>query len=130
MEEPGRVVSTRELAERFNISLSLLRKIFFYLQRSGLIEAVRGSRGGYRLARPLGSITLQELAVGLRGPLQVVECLGEGGCEQAGRCTIRQGMGRFQGLLDGLLSSMTLKAFADMDGQTALGALGAAQKKS
>ncbi len=56
------VVGGKELADRTAISASYLTKILLDLKRGGLVEASRGSGGGYRLVRPAAEITLAQVA--------------------------------------------------------------------
>jgi Rrf2 family protein len=57
MADTGLVFSSRELSERFNIPLNLLRRILHQLNRGQMVEAVRGPKGGFRLRRPLKELT-------------------------------------------------------------------------
>jgi Rrf2 family protein len=111
MEDSDRVVSSRELAERFNIPLNLLRKIFHQLNRSAMIEAVRGPKGGFRLKRPLNRITLQEVVEALSGPVSLVACLQSEACDQEESCNIRRNITALRDLMSGFLSSLTVEQF-------------------
>lgn len=111
MEDTDRVVSSRELAERFNIPLNLLRKIFHQLNQSGMIDAVRGPKGGFRLKRTLDRITLQEVVEALSGPVSLVACLQSEACDQEKTCNIRSNMTALQDLMSGFLSSLTVEQF-------------------
>lgn len=112
MGSPESVVSTRDLSQRFKISLSLLRKIFHFLHQGGIVQAVRGPRGGYRLARRLEDITVQEVFRALRGPVSVVGCLHGESCDQFETCTIRDNMAGLQGVLDRVMGELSLREFA------------------
>jgi Rrf2 family protein len=111
MEDMERVVSSRELAEGFNIPLNLLRKIFHQLNRSGVISAVRGPKGGFRLERTLERITLQEVVEALSGQVGLVACLQSEACNQVDTCNIRRNMTALQDLMSGFLSSLTVEQF-------------------
>jgi Rrf2 family iron-sulfur cluster assembly transcriptional regulator len=54
-------VSLAEIARRQQISLPYLEQLFVKLRRAGLVEAVRGPGGGYRLARPPVEIRVSEV---------------------------------------------------------------------
>ena len=53
--------SLAEVARRQDISLPYLEQLFVKLRRAGLVEAVRGPGGGYRLARPPSEIRISEV---------------------------------------------------------------------
>ncbi len=90
------------------------------LQRAGLVAAVRGSRGGYRLLRPLAQISLREVIEASHGPLAVVDCVKHGACPQETHCTIRPQAHGLQGLLDGFLGSLSVQQFAQRTGGGAM----------
>ena len=52
-------VTIASIAKRQSIPAGSLEQLFNRLRRSGLIEAERGPRGGYRLGRPAGQIPVQ-----------------------------------------------------------------------
>lgn len=49
------------IAERQQISTAYLEQLFMRLRRSGLVKAVRGPKGGYRLARKPEEINVAEI---------------------------------------------------------------------
>ena len=61
LQPPGALVNLGEIAKRQDISLPYLEQLFVKLRRAGLVEAVRGPGGGYRLARPPADIRVSEV---------------------------------------------------------------------
>ena len=55
------LMSLAEIAKRQDISLPYLEQLFVKLRRAGLVEAVRGPGGGYRLARAPVEIRVSEV---------------------------------------------------------------------
>jgi len=55
------LMSLSEIARRQDISLPYLEQLFVKLRRAGLVEAVRGPGGGYRLARSPDAIRVSEV---------------------------------------------------------------------
>lgn len=80
-------VPLREIAKRENISYQFLEQIFLPLRRAGLIESVRGAKGGYTLARPPEAINVGDIVRALEGPIAPVDCVAEGNAETCGRST-------------------------------------------
>lgn len=57
-------VSAADIAERLGMARRGMEPLLQSLSRAGLLESVRGPRGGYRLARPRRDVTVSEV-VGL-----------------------------------------------------------------
>ena len=55
------LMSLAAIAKRQDLSLPYLEQLFVKLRRAGLVEAVRGPGGGYRLARSPDSIRISEV---------------------------------------------------------------------
>ncbi|MDP4031911.1 MAG: Rrf2 family transcriptional regulator [Pseudorhodobacter sp.] len=55
------MMSLAEVSRRQDISLAYLEQLFVKLRRAGLVEAVRGPGGGYRLARSPDAIRVSEI---------------------------------------------------------------------
>ena len=72
---PDAALPAAKLAEYHGVPAAYLAKHLQALARAGVLETVKGPRGGYRLARPAAEITL----------LDVVEAID--GDEPAFRCT-------------------------------------------
>lgn len=54
-------VSLAEISKRQDISLPYLEQLFVKLRRAGLVEAVRGPGGGYKLARSADQIRISDV---------------------------------------------------------------------
>jgi Rrf2 family cysteine metabolism transcriptional repressor len=68
-------VSRKEIAARQDISPHYMEQLFAKLRDAGLIEAVRGPGGGYRLARRADEITAGEVVRAVEDVLSPVACL-------------------------------------------------------
>ena len=60
-DNPDDLMSLAEIAKRQDISLPYLEQLFVKLRRAGLVEAVRGPGGGYKLARTPSDIRVSEI---------------------------------------------------------------------
>lgn len=60
-------VSLINIATRNQISVSYLEHVFSSLKRGGIVKSVKGAQGGYVLADPPESITLESIVQALEG---------------------------------------------------------------
>ncbi|MDJ0555491.1 MAG: RrF2 family transcriptional regulator [Microcoleaceae cyanobacterium MO_207.B10] len=67
-------ISVRQIAMRQDLPIPYLEKLLIKMRRAGLVESVRGSQGGYQLARLPAQISLGQIleAVG-----ETIEPLGK-----------------------------------------------------
>ena len=71
---PGEVLSVREAADKNNVPYSFARSIQHDLSKVGLIESVRGSRGGMRLACDPKTTTLLNVVEAVQGEISIEVC--------------------------------------------------------
>jgi Rrf2 family protein len=67
---PGQAAQAKEIAERQNIPLRFLERILQDLRKAGIVDARRGPRGGYALAKPPAEVSLARVLDAVRGPLE------------------------------------------------------------
>ena len=87
----GRVQTAPGLALATGIAEPTVAKVLKILGQAGLVEGVRGARGGYRLTRPIATLPLSEVIVAFDGPIALTACVdgGNGLCEAEGICAVR-----------------------------------------
>lgn len=120
----GKPVALAEIAQRQEISLSYLEQLFARLRRAGLVGAVRGPGGGYRLAFPAGETRIADIILAVDEPIRATRCqLGSPrGCLQGrGRCLTHDLWEELGNQIHLFLSSVTL---ADVVGKRLLGRSG------
>ena len=84
-------VDLSEISRRENISLKYLEQVIIPLRTAGLLKSIRGSKGGYSLAKPPAEISLEDLYEILEGPVNLVDCLGDPKlCERSPSCVTRE----------------------------------------
>ena len=66
-------IALKDIAERQNVSLKYLEQEFSLLKRTGLVRSVKGSRGGYLLAKPADEIRLDEIIRALEGDTLIID---------------------------------------------------------
>ena len=68
----GSLVKTKDIALRKKIPIKYLEQIISTLKKGGLVSSVRGSDGGYRLARSPAQITIFEILQTMEGDLSII----------------------------------------------------------
>ncbi len=80
-------ISIKKLSEKLDISFHFLTKILQELTAAGLLESMKGPKGGVRLSKASDDISLQEIVVAIDGIEIFTECvLGLPGCGSEKPC--------------------------------------------
>jgi Rrf2 family protein len=108
-QENGHLINAKEISTRFNLPPNLLAKILQSLAHSGILEAQKGSGGGYRMAREPGGITLTEIFESIEGPVHMVMCTSTSGCcSLEERCTVKNGLVNLESRFAEFFNTVTL----------------------
>ncbi|MBP6534112.1 MAG: SUF system Fe-S cluster assembly regulator, partial [Arenimonas sp.] len=108
-QAPGKVHSASDLAEQARLELPTVSKVLKPLSRAGLIEAFRGSQGGYRLAKPAAQITLFEVVEAMEGRLEMTECSGaHSQCEHELHCGMQSHWQKINDVIGNALKSVSI----------------------
>ena len=103
-------IDLKEIAKKEDISLKYLEQVIIPLRTAGLVKAIRGSKGGYSLAKPPSEIWLNDLVEILEGPLDLVECLhNPNTCKKVQSCVTRDVWKDVQKAIYGVFHSITLE---------------------
>jgi Rrf2 family protein len=100
----------RDLAEEIAVPAHYLSKVLATLARAGLLTASRGTRGGYRLARPAGEITLIEIVEPFEGKRVRPGCLlrPDQPCRDDGACSAHTAWSEVKKVYSRFLETTTL----------------------
>jgi Rrf2 family protein len=85
-QQPDRSMSVREIVTRLPVSSAHLAKVLQRLARIGLLDSVRGPKGGFRLSRRPDQVTLLEVYEAVDGPLRPGGCMFDHPACPAGQC--------------------------------------------
>ena len=106
---PDEVLSATELAEAAGLEPPTVSKLLKPLAQAGLVEGLRGVRGGYRLTRPATGISLIEIVEAMEGPLGMTECsLHDGQCGIEQSCGVRANWRRINDVVADALRGISL----------------------
>ncbi len=100
-------LSIKELARRESIPETFLEQIMSDLRRAGLLESVRGPRGGYRLKNSPAQTTVGSVVSTLEGSLSPARC--ESGCVRQDGCSTRSVLDRIEQSITETLDEICLQ---------------------
>lgn len=114
----------KDIARREGISEKYLSLITIPLKGAGLLNASRGARGGYTLARPPSDTTLKEIVDALEGDSCLVDCVKDlSTCPRVPICASRDIWVLLGGKIAETLSSFTLEHMVKINQEKAETAL-------
>ena len=103
-------VALRDVSHRQAISHKYLWQVVNPLQAAGILRAIRGSRGGYVLARAPEEVSIRDIVSILEGPVTVVACVTDPkACDHSVSCTAHDAWAEIEKKLNDAMSSITLK---------------------
>ena len=105
----GTVASTKEIATTYGIPQQLLAKILQQMGREGLISAVKGPNGGYKISANLNEISLKDFFEKIEGPLGLMDCSFNSDCNQLKACNILTPIQRINQNMRDLFSKTSLQ---------------------
>ncbi|HHF42187.1 MAG: AsnC family transcriptional regulator [Candidatus Aminicenantes bacterium] len=99
----------KSISAEEDIPLRYLEQIIIPLKLNKLVKSMRGSSGGYILARPPSQIRISEIILAMEGPLTLVECVEDKGyCSRAPSCAPRKTWAKASQLLFNYFDQLTL----------------------
>lgn len=105
-------LSVPRISAEMAIPERILPKVMTGLVRAGLVEGRIGRNGGYRLARPAGSITLLDVIAALEPEPDLRTCVLRGiPCGIDGRCAVHDA---FSGARESMLRRLDTVSLADL----------------
>ncbi len=102
------------IAQRQDISVKYLEQLMVVLKTAGFVRSIRGSKGGYMLAKAPEQIELIDVLHCLEGTVITVECVdNKDYCTRAEDCAARDLWVKVQKAIEDVLRSMTLQDLAN-----------------
>ena len=108
----GQSLTLSQVARLEGISAANAGKLMWILSKAGLIQSMRGTKGGYTLARAASEIHLNEVIRVLEGEPAESHCKSYAGvldaCVHTGDCGIRPVIVELHQIVDNALAEITL----------------------
>ena len=120
VRHPNEILSVRTAAEANDVPYSFARSIQHDLAKQGLIESVRGSHGGMRLAADPAKTTLREVVEAIQGRIPIESCATAGPngtpCTRMSTCHFHPVWSGANEILASFFDSVTLAEVVDGTG--------------
>lgn len=108
----GSFISSRDIAERQDISGKYLEQIIMLLNKAGFLETARGNMGGYKLKKNPEEYLVGDILRATEGDLAPIYCLtDEGECERKDRCRTFEFWKGLDDVINEYVDSKTLADF-------------------
>lgn len=102
-------VILRDVAERQQVSKRYLEQLATNLKNAGLVNAIQGRGGGYRLGRTPDQIRVLEIVEATIGPINVVSCVNDRKrCDRSENCPSRNMWAMVNGSIRDIFRNVTL----------------------
>jgi len=104
----GKLATVKEISTQYGIPQELLAKALQQLAREKVIDATKGPSGGYKLVRDPSTINMTKFFEILEGPMGIMDCYFDSGCNQLNGCNIRTPINRINDSIRTIFDKMTL----------------------
>lgn len=109
LHEGEGLVHLAKVAEAQDLSQKYLEQLAMSLRHAGLVNAERGSRGGYELAQPAADITALQIVQAVEGPFQLIACVARpSSCDRSPACAAHGLWGRLSSAVTDVLAETTV----------------------
>ena len=104
----------KTIAQTQGISVKYLEQLMVVLKSAGLVQSVRGSKGGYVLAKMPSEIKISDCFNCLEGPVITTECVtNDNFCPRTTDCVARELWSEVHSAIITVLQSKTLQNLVD-----------------
>ncbi len=101
------------LATRHGISQAYLERLAGVMRAKGLLKSVRGSKGGYILARPAETITLADIIQAVDERIDTTRCAGKANCHDGAMCLTHHLWDELNHKISHFFQGITLRSLAE-----------------
>ena len=91
LKEKDELLSLKKFSQESNISFLFLQRIARSLKQAGLIDSVRGVKGGYKMKKEATKITLKDILTATEGKVpSISKCIADKNlCKKSAKCNAR-----------------------------------------
>lgn len=107
------------ISQKHDISRKYLHALLTALKTAGLVRSVRGSSGGYILARSPAEISLSDVVRVLEGSLALSDCVEDSTlCKEACRCPTRPIWEKISQTIEQMLAAVSIADLLERQRET------------
>jgi len=112
--ESNRPLQLKIIAQRQDISVKYLEQLMAVLRSAGFVRSIRGSKGGYVLAKAPDQIKMNEVLHRLEGTVATVDCVeNEDCCSRSADCAARYLWMQVEQAIEKVMEAITLQDLVD-----------------
>ncbi len=114
-QNPDQYVTLKSISERQEISGKYLEQIISVLSRAGFVKSIRGSQGGYKLARRAEEYTVGMILRLIEGSLVPVACMEDepNQCPRCDECVTLDLWKQLDDAINGVIDNIALSDLAN-----------------
>jgi len=113
-QQPDKYVPLKTLSHRHNLSVKYLEQILIQLSKAGLVDALRGNNGGYKLCKIPEQYTAGEILRALEGDLSPCGTKADRVVTNTGNIEF---WNDFEKSINGFVDSVTLDVLVEKNNQ-------------
>ena len=117
-EDTGTLYSSTDLAKKTALPEPTVSKILKLLAKNGLVESLRGAKGGYQLAHTAQMISIAEIVSAIEGPVALTSCVDQSNecCERITDCSMKGRWNKVNVAMQETLQQISLEDMIRQDG--------------
>ncbi|MCF6318758.1 MAG: SUF system Fe-S cluster assembly regulator [Proteobacteria bacterium] len=112
--------SSEAIALGVGLEIPTVSKVLKLLTKAEILASVRGSNGGYKLAKDVANVSLYDVIAAIEGDTAITECTklnkSDSLCSQEKDCDTRSGWQQVNDDIKNILLKMTIKRMAQLNG--------------
>lgn len=109
--------SSECIAQGVGLEIPTVSKVLKLLTKAQILNSIRGANGGYQMAKDVADVSLYDVITAIEGDTAITECTKTDSlCAQEQGCDTRSGWQQVNDEIKKILSNMTIKRMAELNG--------------
>ena len=108
-------VALSDISNRQNIEITYLEQLFRKLRLAGIVESVRGRKGGYSYAKDPLFVSIKDIMNAVDEDLDATSCNGSSTCHHGKKCNAHNLWSDLNNVVDSFLSNVTISHLIQQD---------------